>query len=261
MTARWRARFRPPELERLSTGLGLLAAGALLVVPLIAEEPSFASGVAVAGVPIAVVFVVGAAILAVAGVADLLGRTELRQGVGVLGLAGLLAAGALLFFSIRAVLEPGGSTELRALVPYAVLAVWASALVVGTVAWGPTQTAVIIGFATIATALLLPIGADGEPFLGYALDSSSSYVLVPAGAAVLVGAWRLLDLPRIGGIVLGGGLAVFTQAWLRGAPATAVPCGAGMADCLQPGDVGVLVWAGCLFVAFGALLGLPSREA
>ena len=83
---------------------------------------------------------------------------------------------------------------------------------------------------------------------------------MPAGAAVLVAVWRLLDLPRIGGILLGGGLALFTQVWLQGAPTGGVPCPAGAATCLQPTDLLVLVWAGCLAIAFGALFGLPEGE-
>jgi hypothetical protein len=61
--------------------------------------------------------------------------------------------------------------------------------------------------------------------------------------------------------VLGGGLAVFTQVWLQGAPTAGVACPAGSGDCLQPADVQLLIWAGCLFVAFGALLGQPHVEA
>jgi hypothetical protein len=261
MTSRLSARVRLPDAEAFSVGFGLLAAAGLLVAPLVVGPPTFADDVRVFDVPPGAWLAAAALIVAIAGIADLLGRTELRQGIGVLGAAGLFAAGALLFFSIRAVLGADGPAELEPLVPYAVLAVWASALVVGTVAWGPTRTAVLIGLVTIALALLLPIGPESQPFLGYALDSGSSYVLVPAGAAVLVAAWRLLDLPRIGGIVLGGGLAVFTQVWLQGAPPAGIPCPGVATTCLQPTDVQSVIWAACLFVAFGALFGLPGREA
>lgn len=261
MTSPPLARVRLPDAEALAVGLGLLAAAGLLVAPLVIGPPTFAGDTRILGVPPGTWLAAGAGIVAIAGVADLLGRTELRQGVAVLGAAGLFAAGALLFFSVRAVLGAGDPEGVEALVPYAVHAVWACALVVGTVAWGPTRTAVLIGLVTIAISLLLPIGPDGEPFLGYALDSLSSYILIPAGAAVLVGVWRLLDLPRIGGIVLGGALAVFTQVWLQGAPAAGVPCPGASTACLQPTDIQGVVWAGCLFVAFGTLFGMPEREA
>lgn len=258
-TARTRALpdIRLPDSSAYSTGLGLAAAALLLVVPLIVGPPAFDEEARIAGIAPALLLAAAAAIVALAAIADLLGRTELRQGIAVLGVAGLFASAALLYFAASAGLDADAADDLRLLVPYAVLAVWASALVVGATAFGPTRTMALIGLATLAVAMLLPIGPDGQPFLAYALDSVWSYVLVPAGAAALVAIWRLLDLPRIGGILLGGGLAIFTQVWLQGAPSAGVPCPAGASDCLQPTDVQVLIWAGCLFVAFGALLGQP----
>jgi hypothetical protein len=253
-------RRRLPDPDRLSTGAGLLAAAALLAAPIVVGAPVFARDVEVVGIPLAAVLALGGLLVAVAGGADLLGRTELRQGVAVLGLAGLLGAGTLLVVALGEVLDPSGSSDLDWAVPYAVVAVWASALVVGTVAWGPTRSAVLIGLVTIAVALLIPVGPDSEPFLAVALDSIWSYVLVPAGAAVLVGIWRLLDLPQVGGVLLGGGLVIFATVWLQGAPAVAELCPAGVSTCLQPGDIQRVIWVGCLFVAFGSLFGVPARD-
>jgi hypothetical protein len=249
--------LRRPDLDAWSTGLGLLAAALLLVVPLAVDGELFAADVSIAGVRLAILFAIGAAVVAFGGLVDLVGRSELRQGYAVLGAAGLVVAAALMVTASPGEAVDGGSVEV---VPYGVMLAWASALVVGTVAFGPTRTAVLVGLATIAVALLIPVGADARPFLALAIESEWSYVLVPPVAAALAGIWRLLDLPWIGGVVLGGGLAVLTQLWLPGAPTTALPCPPDVATCVQPTDLVVLLHAGCLFVAAGAFFGRPAGD-
>lgn len=245
------------DLDSWSTGFGLLAAALLLVAPLVVDGAVFDADVRTAGISLGILFAIAAAIIGFGGLIDLLGRTALRQGLAVLGAAGLVVAAALV---VTASPTETGAGGVDGILPYAIVLAWASGLVVGTVAFGPTRTAALVGLATIAVALLIPIGVEPKPFLGVAIDSEWSYVLVPPAAAALVGLYRLLDLPWIGGVVLGGGLAVLTQLWLQAAPTGVLACPPDITACAQPADLVSLIHAGCLLVAAGAFFGRPPRD-
>jgi hypothetical protein len=257
MTARSVPTVRLPPIDLLSTGAGLLVAAAILVLPSIIGAPMFpAEDTAVAGIGYSTILLVVAALVAIAGIADLLGRTELRQGIAVVGLAGLLVGAVILVPAIQDALSEVPGEDPLGPVPYGVVIVWASAMVVGTIGFGPTRTAVLIGLATLAIALLLPAPPDGDPFASQFL-AGGPQPLVLLGLVLAAAIWRLLDLPFLGGIVLGGAAFVYTL--YLGWPTTHEPAGA-----VPPGTFSVesltwLVQSAGVWVGLGALFGRPTE--
>jgi hypothetical protein len=251
-----------PSIDQVEAGVGTLAGAALVALPAVAGPMRLPEDASLSGVPLETILLVGGALLALVGIADLLGRSELRQGGSVLAFAITALAIAGLAVSLRDGLADGGAT-LASAVPMAAastVVAWGGALAFGSLSFGPTRPAVLIGLSTIAVVLLLPIGPDGKPFLATAIDSIWSYQLVPLVAAALAALWRLLDLPRIGSILLGGGVIALATVWYGSGPAAAVPCPAAAVDCLQPLGLQVLLWAGCMWIGLGALLGRPVSD-
>jgi hypothetical protein len=261
MTVRARPSVRLPSIalpppDLLSTGAGLLIAAVLLLLPAIAGEPLFPPDLEVGGVPLRLALVAGAVLIAIAGVADLVGRTELRQGVAILGFGGLAIGVLLLLTAVGdALAEPPVEGALD-VAPFALVLIWASALAVGTITFGPTRAAVLIGLATMAIALLLPAPPDGKPYLEtYLTGGPSSLLLVGGilGAAI----WRLLDLPFVGGILLGGGLFIATLylGWPSMAAAEGATAPAGM---FTTESLDWLIGAAAAWVGLGAMFGRPA---
>jgi hypothetical protein len=251
-----------PSVDQIDVGLGTLVGAALVALPALAGPVRLPEDATLAGVPLGPVVIAGGALLAVVGIADLLGRSELRQGGSILAFAIMVLGIAGVAVSLRDGLD-GGGADLPESLPMAaasMVVAWGAGLAFGSLSFGPTRAAVLVGVSTIAVVLLLPVGPKGQPFLAVALDSAWSYDLVPLAAAALAALWRLLDLPRIGSIVLGGGLLVLATAWFAGAPNDAVACSPEAIDCLQPATFQIVLWAGCVWIGLGALLGRPVSD-
>lgn len=251
-----------PRVDQVEVGLGVLVGAILVAAPALAGPIRLPASAQFLAIPLEPLVLLGAALLALVGSAELLGRSELRQGGTILAFALAAVAIALLAVSLRDGLANGGA-ELATTLPLAAagaIVAWGAGLAFGSMSFGPTRAAVLVGISTVAVVLLLPVGPKPEPFLAFALDSGWSYSLVPLLAATLAALWRLLDLPRLGGIALGGGLLVFAAFWYATVPEAPAPCPAGASDCLHPEGVQLALWAGCTWIGLGALLGRPDAS-
>jgi len=259
---RLRVRLPPPDV--LSTGAGVLLGAVLVAAPALAglaglDVPwSVSADDEINGIPIWPVLLVVGALLALVAIIDLAGRTELRQGAAIVGLGGAALAGLLVGITLRDGLQ--ASVDDRdaalALLPVYLLALWGSALVVGTLTFGPTRTAVLIGLVTLALALLLPSAPDGRPFVTWYATAGPAGPILIAGM-LIVGVWRLMDLPFVGGILLGGALLVYALSLAAGTTPPDEPAGQGM---LGLDGLVTLVQASAIWVALGAIFGRPAPE-
>jgi hypothetical protein len=111
---------------------------------------------------------------------------------------------------------------------------------------------------TLAIALLLPIEPDGEPFLETVLSSGPIYPAIIVGL-LMAAVWRLLDLPFVGGIVLGLLLlvAALYQGAVVGVSETAGTTPVGMFPEAVPV---ILLYGAAIWVALGAMFGRPEPE-
>lgn len=258
-----RGLIRVPYLHDPSVGLGLLAGAVLVAAPAIAAlvgtDPllGLRSSDDVAGLPAWIPLLVGAAILLILAVLDLADRRELRQGGAALAFGGLLVLGLVLALLVRDALQGAVSERDRLLlqVPALLLPIWGCALALGSVGFGPTRSAVVIGLVTLAIALLLPSAPNGKPFIAWLFTNGPigpAWVL----AMFLIGAWRLLDLPWLGGLLIGAALLVATIVlWSGGA--IAIPTEAVAKGMLPIADLLALLDAAAVSIAVGALLGRP----
>jgi hypothetical protein len=255
-----------PPLDALTIGAGVVLGAVLVVAPAAAAVLDVAPWIAIpdsaeiAGIPAAPIVVIIGGLLALVGLEDLAGRSELRQGGAILALGAGALAGLALALTVRDML--GSDLVVReealALAPALVSIVWGCALAVGTIGFGPTRTAVLIGLVTLAIALLLPTAPDGKPFLDTVLTGGPMYLAIIAGM-LLAAVWRLLDLPFVGGIILGIGL--FVVVLYQGAvvgideSSTTIPLGM-LAETIPI----LLLYAAAIWIALGATFGRPTPE-
>jgi hypothetical protein len=255
-----------PPLDALSTGAGVIVGAVLVVAPAVAALLDLAPWLAIpdsaeiAGIPAVPIVMIIGGLIALVGLEDLAGRSELRQGGAILALGAGALAGLALALTVRDVL--GQDREARdlalALAPALVSIVWGCALAVGTIGFGPTRTAVLIGLVTLAIALLLPTAPDGEPFLDTVISSGPVYPALIVGM-LMAAIWRLLDLPFVGGIVLG--VLLFVAALYQGAVVGVSETTGSLPAGMFPEAVPViLLEAAAIWIALGAMFGRPAPE-
>ncbi len=256
-----------PAIDQLGTGVGMLLAAVLVALPAIVGPASALSidQVTIAGVELRWGLLALAAAFAILGVIDLAGRTELRQGATLLAFGAAIAIGLLLVITVRDALAATGEGVASTQATGLTVALWGAALATGSLIMGPTRTAVLIGMATIALALLLPVTVPGKPdpspALGLLGQGDGLFVAGLIAIVLVGGVARLLDLPRPMLIVLGlVGLAA-TVGFPYVVPSDA-PLGTATATAgaVAVADVAALVFAGCGWVSLGTLFGRPTPD-
>ena len=258
--------LRLPPLDAVATGAGVVLGAILVAAPAVAAVLDLAPWLAIpdtaeiVGIPAAPIVVIIGGMLALVGLEDLAGRSELRQGGAILALGAGALAGLALVLTVQVILgaDLAARDDALALAPALVSIIWGCALAVGTIGFGPSRTAVLIGLVTLAIALLLPVAPEGKPFLDTVIASGPVYPAIIIGM-LMAAVWRLLDLPFVGGIVLG--VVLFTAALYQGAVVglseTSTPLATGMFPEAVPV---ILLYAAAIWIALGAMFGRPARD-
>lgn len=258
--------LRLPPLDAVSTGAGVIVGAVIVAAPAIAAVLGLAPWLAIPdtaevfGIPAAPIVVIISGLLALVGLEDLAGRRELRQGGAILAFGAGALAGLTLALTVRDILgtDLAARDAALALAPALVAIVWGCALTVGTIGFGPTRTATLIGLVTLAVGLLLPTAPDGKPFLDTVLTSGPIYPSIIIGT-LIAAVWRLLDLPFLGGIVLG--IVLFVAVLYQGAvvgldeSGSTVPVGM-----VAESTPVLLLYAAAVWVSLGAMFGRPAPE-